>query len=334
MTSHHFSLRRETSDAKDNSANNYTKYGLRHEPPKNISCIVIMNMSMPTSLPSNEPSEGFITNDNLRIHYYVAGQGPLLVLLHGFPDNAESFRPQLLEFSKKYTVVCPTLRGYSPSDTPDDSDAYQLGLVVEDILAILNHFKAEKAVVGGHDFGGAAIQLLSLLHPDRVAGLIIINSPIVPRFYDLVNFDDEQQKLSVYTIPYINYQPGDPIDIDYTVRNIRDDSRRKAVRDYLATVPVHGMLAYYKKNFPGPPYGQKVNTSMMLYQVPTLIIWGLEDEYFSLKMLDSIPQHFKESTRLVTIPHAGHWAFRDQPSKVNREVWSWLAELKSDNHSE
>lgn len=286
---------------------------------------------MTNAAPEIHTYESFVTNNDVRIHFRAAGEGPLLVLLHGFPDNSAAFEQQIVEFSKEYRVVCPTLRGYPPSDIPENVDAYDLTLIVSDILKILDHFHVQRAIVGGHDFGGAAIQMLALLHPERVTGLIIMNSPIVPNFYDLANFDQEQQKLSEYTIRYHQYQPGDDKNEEFVVRNIRDPTRRQAVRDYLTSSPIHGMLSYYKKNYPAPPYGNSVDTCMMLYTVPTLIIWGLEEEYFSLRILDNLPQLFLNTIRLVTVPGAGHWSFRDKPAKVNREIWSWLRELKSRN---
>ncbi|KAJ5833628.1 hypothetical protein N7474_001939 [Penicillium riverlandense] len=272
--------------------------------------------------------EGFVKNNGVRIHFRAVGNGPLLLLLHGFPDNGETFKAQVAEFSKKYTVVCPTLRGFPPSDVPDDVDAYDLSNVVGDMSTILAHFKAEKAIIGGHDFGGAAIQMLALMGPERVAGLILINTPILPRFYDLVNFNEGQQRMSEYTIKFMQYQPGDEKNEGDVVKFIRDPARRQAVWEYMHSSPMHGMFAYYKKNYPGPPYGQKVDTSYMRFQVPTLIIWGVEDEYFSPRFLDQLLQHFLAPIRLVTFPATGHWPFQEQAEKVNREIWSWLEELK------
>lgn len=289
-----------------------------------ISFLAYSTLAMSVSPYNQEPHSGYVQNGDVRTHFYVSGKGPLMVLLHGFPDNGKTFSRQAAEFSKTHTVVCPTMRGYPPSDVPPVSDVYALTAVVEDILAIFDHFNATKAVVGGHDFGGAAIQLLALLHPERVEGLIIINSPIVPRFHELIQLDKEQQALSAYTIPYFNYKPGDDVDFDYIIRNIRDEKYRQEIRDYLTEGPVDGMFAIYKYNYAGPPYGQVIDTTGMLYQIPTLIIWGLEEEYFSIKMLNKIPENFKNSTRLVTLPGAGHWSFRDQPERVNNEIRSWL----------
>lgn len=276
-----------------------------------------------------QPYEGFVENNGVRIHFCAAGQGPLM-LLHGFPDNSETFNAQVMEFSKKYTVVCPTLRGFPPSDAPDDVEAYVLSNVVGDMITILSHFESEKAIVGGHDFGGAAIQMLALMGPERIAGLILINTPLLPRLYDLVNFDEGQQRMSEYTIKFMRYQPGDEKNEADVVKFHRDPARREAVLEYMRSAQMHGMFAYYKMNYPGPPYGQKVDIPYMKFQVPTLIIWGLEDEYFSPKFLDQLPQHFVAPTRLVTFPATGHWPFQEKPAKVNREIWSWLKELKYD----
>ncbi|KAH6999301.1 Alpha/Beta hydrolase protein [Ilyonectria destructans] len=276
-----------------------------------------------------QPYEGFVKNGDVKIHFRAAGQGPLMILLHGFPDNGNSFKLQMEEFSREYTVVCPTLRGYPPSDVPKEPESYIIPtVVVGDFLAILDHFNAEKAIVGGHDFGGAAIQSFALRYPERVEGLIIINSPILPRFSDLVNFDKEQQEMSAYTIPFIQYQPGDDKNEEDIVRLIRDATRRQSIKEYLTSSPMHGMFNYYKMNYPAPPYGQEVDTSKYLFRMPTLILWGLEEEYFSLKMLDGLPKHFAQSTRIVFVPGAGHWSFRDQPKRVNQEIQSWLDGLK------
>ncbi|KAJ5111967.1 hypothetical protein N7532_000012 [Penicillium argentinense] len=280
----------------------------------------------------SQPYEGFGENSGVRTHYRAAGQGPLLLHLHGFPDNGETFKAQMVEFSKKYTVVCPILRGFPPSDVLDDADAYDLSHVVGDMVTIIGHFKAEKAIIGGHDFGGAAIQMLAMMAPDRVAGLILINTPVVPRLYDLVNFDQGQQKMSEYTIKFMEYQPGGEKNEADVVKFIRDPARRQAVQEYMRTSPMHGMFAYYKKNYPGPPYGQKVDTSHMHFQIPTLIIWGVEDEYFSPKFLDQIPQIFLAATRLVTLPGlAGGISQTCMPRAIELNLSGYLSSIAEYN---
>ncbi|PIA89559.1 Epoxide hydrolase 3 [Cercospora beticola] len=290
--------------------------------------ILILSIMSATNAQSCQPWEGFVENNGVRTHYRAAGSGPLLLLVHGFPDNSDTFYHQVPELSKHYTVVTPRLRGFPPSDVPDDEDAYALPNVVGDLVTLIMHFNARQVILGGHDFGAAAIQVLALSKPELVSGLLLMNPPILPRFQELINFDPEQQKASEYTIHFQKYQIGDDKEVVDKAKFIRDPARRKEIEEYLTASPINGMMAYYKKNYPAPPYGQTSPLQNASYSVPSLILWGVEDEYFIPKMVDGIPKVFPGGARLVTFPKAGHWVFQDEPRKVNREIASWLDELK------
>ncbi|CZT20076.1 uncharacterized protein RCC_05933 [Ramularia collo-cygni] len=293
----------------------------------NLLITLLISMTSVQAQETQQSWEGFVENEGVHTHYRATGSGPLLLLAHGFPDNADTFYNQIPELAKQYTVVTTTLRGFPPSDVPKDDDAYLLQNVVGDFMALITHFKARKVLIGGHDFGGAAIQLLAFSHPELVSGMILMNAPIIPRLSYLVNFDPEQQKASEYTLHFMKHQIGDDKDVEEKTKFIRDPRRRKEIEEYLTASPMNGMMAYYKKNYPAPPYGQTSPLQNITLPVPTLIIWGVEDEYFIPKFVDGIAGIFPNSTRLVTIPHAGHWAFQDEPKKVNREILSWLGEL-------
>ncbi|KAF6823863.1 hypothetical protein CPLU01_11172 [Colletotrichum plurivorum] len=279
--------------------------------------------------------EGFAKNGNVTLHYQVSGQGPPILLLHGFPDNSDTWSEQVARLESTNTVIRPTLRGYPPSDIPlITEENYNLTTIAGDAIAILDHLKIEKAIVGGHDFGGAAIQLIPLLFPERVDGLILINTPLLPHFYDVIKTDKSQQEMANYTLDFIAYKPGDPVgrDIDYLIRGVpNQQSHRDELKKYLSSTRLEGMFAYYKYNYPAPPYDVAfVDTSTFpKNEVPTLILWGLEDPAFSLKLLNGIPDHFKNTTRLVTLPGVGHWSLLEQPDRVNDEIVSWLNFLKT-----
>lgn len=275
----------------------------------------------------NIPYTDSVHHGGITTHFKIAGKGPLLVLVHGFPDNWDAWEYQIGELAQTYTVVTPALRGYPPSSIPDNLESYALTDVAGDLIAILDYLGVDKAIVGGHDFGGAAAQTLALLHPERLLGLIIINSPLLPVFTDLVIGDKEQHDLSKYTKAYFEYQPGMDKNEDYVVRNIREPERREVIRKYLVSSPMHGMMNYYKRNYPGSPYGNPQDTSAFTFTVPSLIIWGLEEEYFSFNILSQAVRLFPSGLRLVTIPGAGHWSFRDKWNEVNVEIKSWLQRL-------
>ncbi|MFJ9543824.1 alpha/beta fold hydrolase [Streptomyces sp. NPDC101225] len=273
-----------------------------------------------------ETDQGFAVNGDISLRYRAYGSGPAILLQHGFPDTELTFLHQILDLARDHLVITPTLRGYPPSSVPNDTARYTIPELSTDITAVLDHLGIDRAVVAGHDWGGVVAQAHALTQPDRVNSLILLNSPVLQPFIELVNSDEEQQELSAYTIPYLEYEEGDDKNIDYVVRNIRDLQWRDRVADYLKQSPMHGMLSYYKAGYPRPPYGAppSENRSAFVYQVPTLILWGLDDSYFSLRHLSDLWNWFTLSYRFVSVPGAGHWVHQDAPAKVNREIRSWL----------
>ena len=83
----------------------------------------------------------------------IEGEGPAVLLLHGFPDRADLWRHQIEALKSDFTVIAPDLRGFGDSDKPDDVDAYRVGKSVGDVVAILDELGIEKTHVVGHDFG-------------------------------------------------------------------------------------------------------------------------------------------------------------------------------------
>ncbi|PON20256.1 hypothetical protein TGAM01_v210898 [Trichoderma gamsii] len=269
--------------------------------------------------------ESFVDNDGVRIHYRSYGSGPLLILQHGFPDRETTWNTfQVQEFAKKYTVVTPTLRGYPPSDVPPEKKDYAAAAYVSDMLAVIRATGKGPAVIVGHDVGGGIVQNFALAHSDMLKGLVMANTPIIPVFFSLIEFDSHQQQLSEYTIPYFAYQPGQPKNVSIIVQHILNETYRDEIADYLQKSPLYGMLDFYSENFPAPPYGQNLSTEGLTQTVPSAIIWGERDPYFSLAMLNGLEAWFDYGIRLITIPGAGHWSFRDEPARFNAELKSFL----------
>lgn len=275
---------------------------------------------------SSPAPAAFIRNGDIDIAYASKGEGPLLVFLHGFPDHDGSYAAQVGEFSRDHLVVTPRLRGYPPSSVPTRVESYALPTVAEDVAAVVEHFGRGPAIVVGHDWGGALAQAFALRFPHLVRGLALLNAPVLSTFGSVVNNDPEQQAMSAYTLPYLRYRPGDDKNIEFVTRNIRNPAWRRAISWYLDENPIDGMMAYYKANYSAPPYSQQRPTGY-IYGVPTLIVWGTEDEYFAPAVLDGLTRYFAAPLRLATVPGAGHWVHQDAPQQVNREIRSWLALL-------
>jgi pimeloyl-ACP methyl ester carboxylesterase len=117
------------------------------------------------------------------LHLLEAGaDGPVVLLAHGFPELAYSWRHQLPALARAgYRVVAPDQRGYGRSSRPEAVEAYDIHHLVGDLVAVLDDLQAERAFVVGHDWGSMVASHLALLHPDRVRGLVNMSVPHLPR---------------------------------------------------------------------------------------------------------------------------------------------------------
>ncbi len=112
---------------------------------------------------------------------HEAGRGPAVILCHGFPELAYSWRHQLAALaSSGFRVVAPDQRGYGASDAPAPVDAYDLEHLVADMVGLLDRLGIEKAVFAGHDWGGFVAWAMPIAHPERTAGVIGVNTPYIP----------------------------------------------------------------------------------------------------------------------------------------------------------
>jgi len=117
---------------------------------------------------------------SLSVH--EAGEGPAVVLCHGFPELAYSWRHQIAPLvSAGFRVIAPDQRGYGASDAPPGSDAYDLDHLTGDLVGLLDALEIEKAVFAGHDWGGFVVWGMPILHPERTAGVIGVNTPYLAR---------------------------------------------------------------------------------------------------------------------------------------------------------
>src|SRR5262249_19691976 len=121
--------------------------------------------------------EGFADSQGVKIHYVTLGKGPLLVLLHGFPDYWYTWRDQMPALARHFQVVAIDLRGFNKSDKPEGMENYKLDKVVEDVSAVLRRFQRDRAVIVGHDWGGAVAWGFAMAHPDRTERLVLLNLP-------------------------------------------------------------------------------------------------------------------------------------------------------------
>ena len=121
------------------------------------SAVIVLSLMLFLSnvVPAEElGKEGFVDSQGVKIHYVTKGTGPLVVLIHGFPDYWYSWRKQIPELARHFQVVAIDQRGYNKSDQPSKVEDYLMEKLVEDVLAVVDHFSQKQAVIVGHGWGG------------------------------------------------------------------------------------------------------------------------------------------------------------------------------------
>ena len=123
-----------------------------------------------------------IEANGINIHVAEAGDGPLVLLLHGFPELWYSYRHQLLALAEAgYHAVAPDMRGYGRTDSPADISQYAMPRLAGDVIGIVNALGGERFVVVGHDWGSPVASNVALFRPDLVRGVVLLSVPYLPR---------------------------------------------------------------------------------------------------------------------------------------------------------
>ena len=127
-------------------------------------------------------TEGFVETNGVRLHYVEEGRGPLVLLCHGWPESAYSWRHQIGALAAAgYRVVAPDQRGYGTSDAPDAVEAYDIAQLTGDLVGLVAALGEERAVVIGHDWGSVVAAHAALLRPDVFPALGLLSVPYVAR---------------------------------------------------------------------------------------------------------------------------------------------------------
>lgn len=265
--------------------------------------------------------------NGLNFGYLEAGSGPLVLLLHGFPDTAYSFREVLPRLAAAgYHAVAPFLRGYAPSDLAPDGD-YSIPALARDLIALMEHFGGgQKARVVGHDWGSVITQYAANLRPDRFEKIVLCSVPHLRKF--LLAPTAAQLKRSHYifkfqlpfwaekTLPRDNFawldehlvrawSPGwkfTQADLAPIKSNLSDPARLKAALAYYRAIPA--LLL----NLPAARIGFRDVT------VPTLAMHGADDGCIGAEMFRGTEKRYLNGYERCEAPGMGHYLQSENPA--------------------
>ncbi len=272
--------------------------------------------------------------NDIRLHYVRAGQGPLLLFLHGFPEFWGAWERQLEIFSRDYTVVAPDLRGYNLSDKPDGVKAYRPKVLIEDLRQLIAHLGFERCRLVAHDWGGALAWNLAIAHPQLIEKLVIINAPHPIPFARELRDNPAQQAASAY-IHTLRSADGEALmrkDDFAALRALFGSwTADAAVMDrYRAAWSQPGaltaMLNYYRASPMHPPTASepgvaalRLDPAQFVVQVPTQVIWGQRDAAMLPGILDGLDACVPD-LRIAPVAEGSHWVVHEYPERVEAVI--------------
>lgn len=276
---------------------------------------------------AGEPAkEGYADSDGVKIHYVTQGKGPLVVLIHGFPDFWYSWREQMPALAEHFQVVAIDQRGYNLSDKPEKVEDYAMPKLVADVAAVIKHFKQDKAVIVGHDWGGAVAWTFAMMHPEMTDRLVILNLPHPKGLARELAHNPEQQKNSKYARDFQKPDAAKHVTPEMIVAflRIKDPEVRQKYLEAFKRSSMEGMLNYYKANYPREPYTD--DREFPKVQCRVLMFHGLNDKALLPGALNDNWKWVDKDLTLVTVPNADHWVHHDAAPLVTKTMVRWLTE--------
>ena len=300
------------------------------------SLAVLMVISASTTTQATDISDrvthGYAENDGVKIHYAEMGEGPLVVMIHGFPDFWYTWRHQMAGLADGYRVAAIDLRGYNLSDQPEGVASYAMPLLIGDIAEVIRHLGEDSATVVAHDWGGVIAWQFAYALPQMVDKLVILNLPHPNGLAQAWANSEEALEGADYARVFRAGSPQDPdifFGMPMTAETIsgwvKDPAAREEYIEAFQRSNFDGMLAYYKANYPdlwSPDY--EPSPPLPPLEISTLMFHGLEDTALHSDALNNTWDWIGADLTLVTIPGAGHFVQQDAAEQVTNTLRLWL----------
>ncbi|MBC8351109.1 MAG: alpha/beta hydrolase [Planctomycetes bacterium] len=268
-------------------------------------------------------THGFAKSGDVKIHYVTQGQGPLVVLIHGFPDYWYTWRKQIPALAKYFQVVAIDQRGYNKSDQPDGVENYAMRELVGDVKAVIEHFKREQAVIVGHDWGGAVAWSFAMAHPAMTDRLVILNLPHLNGLRRELANNPDQQKASAYARHFQKTEAASQLTAEGLTFWVKNAEAKAKYVEAFKRSSFESMLNYYKANYPREPYDRSAN-ELPKVKCSVLMIHGLKDTALLPGALNDTWEWLEKDLTLVTLPDAGHFVQQDASETVTQTMVNWL----------
>jgi len=276
--------------------------------------------------------------NGLSFRVAAAGSGDRLILcLHGFPESAISWRHQIAPMARAgYRVWAPDLRGYAGTTRPIGLDAYRIETLLEDVTALIDASKAHRVILVGHDWGGIIAWYYAMRQSTRVEALVVLNAPHPACFEREVRRWRQLRRSWYMVMCQIPWLPEAVLAAGHARAIGIIFERMRAHREHLPDDIVRlyreqacepgalaAMLNYYRAAVRGGGAARQRKLGYPAIDVPTLVIWGLQDQALVPQNLDALDTFVTDLT-IARMDTAGHFVHQDEPQRVTHEIVSWL----------
>jgi len=289
-----------------------------------------------------QPQTIEIEANGIRFTALTLGEGPLMLCLHGFPDDAHTWRYQMPFFAGEgYRVVAPFMRGYAPT-SPAPNGWYQTAALGRDAAALVDVLSpGRRAVVFGHDWGAMAAYGAALFAPERVEKLVTAAVPYGPRLAAAFTTSYEQQKRSWYMFFFQTFMAETAVAHDNLsfIRRLWHDwspqwrFTEADIAPVLETLAKPGVLeaaiGYYRSML-NPAHqdpalmADQMRLGLEPIAVPTLYIHGKADGCMGMELAEGMEDSFTGGFEMAAIDGAGHFVQCEKPREVNERVLRFL----------
>ncbi|MBI4818455.1 MAG: alpha/beta hydrolase [Deltaproteobacteria bacterium] len=283
-----------------------------------------------------------IRSNGLKLHVVQAGpaDGPLALLLHGFPEGWWGMRRQIDPLvAAGYRVMVPDQRGYGSSARPTAVRDYRLDALTTDMIGLIDAAGRDKAFVVGHDWGAAVAWWMAVLHPDRLEKLVAMNVPHPVVMRRTLRTSRTQLTRSWYALAF---QIPFLADTGIAHTHILEDLIRRSARSgtfseedfaiyrdgWSQPGALTAMIAWYRAAFrhpPRPPDSERV-------RVPTHLVWGAKDNFVGVEMAEP-SLALCDSGRLTLFPEATHWVHHEEAEAIGKLIVEFFGARPSDEVS-
>ena len=275
-----------------------------------------------------------VQSNGLRFRVIVGGQtsGDLFVLLHGFPEGAESWSKQVDVLAGAGALaVAPDMRGYGLTDAPDRVEDYAMRHLVDDVVGLIASFGRRSAHVAGHDWGAMVAWFFAIAHPEMTKSLTVLSVGHPAALADAME-DEDQQTRSRYIDLFLMAGKAERVLGEEDGRRLRGmlggAIPPAVVNHFVRSLERPGRLTaglnYYRANL-SPDHAWtslRVDTPV---EAPTTMLWGDQDPALGRSQAESTASHVTGGFRLEVLEGAGHWLQFERPDEVGRSLVAALS---------